>query len=307
MTWEILERKHEWRLKMLNVLEFIKWGLKHCKRSTVPTGAILPIPADEVGSLGEWRYLMGCNGYRVNQHRIDRAWNIFYSSNGWTRAEYDRVTDAWNWRTKEVYACDCGGLLDAYMTQVIGEQTDFNVPMLIDRWCTNYVAADPSKMPVGKVIFVVGSNGRANHVGWIAGHMPDGEPVIMESRGLAYGLRLYKWSQRNFRRMADMSKKFYYPEAGEEQESEDMARIFVYNGTIWSGEDAFAMQTALREAGYTDYEDKPLEPNGKWGRRSQSAFDKMMAAHTTGTTELPEEMTVTAKIDDKTFTGVIKR
>ena len=31
---------------MLNVLEFIKWGLKRCKRSTVPTGAILPIPAD---------------------------------------------------------------------------------------------------------------------------------------------------------------------------------------------------------------------------------------------------------------------
>ena len=67
---------------MLNVLEFIKWGLKHCKRSTVPTGAILPISADEVGSLGEWRYLMGCNGYKVNQHRIDRAWSIFYSSHG---------------------------------------------------------------------------------------------------------------------------------------------------------------------------------------------------------------------------------
>ena len=129
---------------MLNVLEFIKWGLKHCLKSSVPTGAILPISADEVGSLGEWRYLMGCNGYRVNQHRIDRAWNIFYSSHGWTREQYDRITDAWNWRTKEVYACDCGGLLDAYMTQVIGEQTDFNVPMLIDRWCTNYVAADPS-------------------------------------------------------------------------------------------------------------------------------------------------------------------
>ena len=265
---------------MLNVLDFIKWGLKHCLKSSVPTGAILPISADEVGSLGEWRYLMGCNGYRVNQHRIDRAWNIFYSSHGWTRAEYDRVTNAWNWRNKEVYACDCGGLLDAYMTQVIGEQTDFNVPMLIDRWCTNYVAADPTKMPVGKVIFVVGSNGRANHVGWIAGHMPDGEPIIMESRGLAYGLRLYKWSQRNFKKMADMSKRFYYPDAGEEdEEDETMARIFMFNGTIWSGKDALTMQTALREAGYTDYEDKPLNPNGKWGRRSQSAFDKMLKVH----------------------------
>ena len=104
-----------------------------------------------------------------------------------------------------------------------------------------------------------------------------------------------------------MSKKFYYPEAGQEQESEDMARLFIYNGTIWTGNDAKTMQTALNAAGYTDYEDKALTVDGKWGRRSQSAFDKMMAAHTTGTTELPKEMTVTAKIDDKTFTGVIKR
>ena len=77
-----------------------------------------------------------------------------------------------------------------------------------------------------------------------------------------------------------MSKRFYYPDAGEEdEEDETMARIFMFNGTVWSGKDALAMQTALREAGYTDYEDKPLNPNGKWGRRSQSAFDKMLKVH----------------------------
>ena len=79
-----------------------------------------------------------------------------------------------------------------------------------------------------------------------------------------------------------MSKRFYYPDAGEEDEEDEeeaMARIFIYNGTIWSGKDALTMQTALREAGYTDYEDKPLNPNGKWGRRSQSAFEKMLAVH----------------------------
>ena len=87
-----------------------------------------------------------------------------------------------------------------------------------------------------------------------------------------------------------------------------MARIFIYNGPIWTGNDAKTMQTALNAAGYTDYENKSLTVDGKWGRRSQSAFDKMMAAHVTTTTaDIPTTMTVTAKLDDKTFTGTIKR
>lgn len=41
----------------MHVLDFIKWGLTHVKKSSVPVGAILPIPVSEVGSAGEWEYL----------------------------------------------------------------------------------------------------------------------------------------------------------------------------------------------------------------------------------------------------------
>ena len=35
---------------MKNVIEFIKWGLTHVKKASVPNYAILPIPYEEVGS-----------------------------------------------------------------------------------------------------------------------------------------------------------------------------------------------------------------------------------------------------------------
>ena len=94
-------------------------------------------------------------------------------------------------------------------------------------------------------------------------------------------------------------------EEDEEDEEEAMARIFIYNGTIWTGNDAKTMQTALNAAGYTDYEDKALTVDGKWGRRSQSAFDKMLAAHAPTTAELPDEATVVVTVGDKSYKGTV--
>lgn len=52
---------------------------------------------------------------------------------------------------------------------------------------------------------------------------------------------------------------------------------FEVSSPMHEGPAYLAMQEALRQAGYTDYEDKPLSPNGKWGKRSQAAFDKLVA------------------------------
>lgn len=42
------------------------------------------------------------------------------------------------------------------------------------------------------------------------------------------------------------------------------------------GEDYKAMQIALNKAGFTDYSDETLSEDGKWGKKSKSAFEKMI-------------------------------
>ena len=76
----------------MHVLDFIKWGLTHVKKSSVPVGAILPIPVSEVGSAGEWEYLFGTTGEKVTQSLLNNKFNSYYSKNGWTRTQFDKAT-----------------------------------------------------------------------------------------------------------------------------------------------------------------------------------------------------------------------
>lgn len=76
----------------MHVLDFIKWGLTHVKKSSVPVGAILPIPVPEVGSAGEWEYLFGTTGEKVTQSLLNNKFNSYYSKNGWTRTQFDKAT-----------------------------------------------------------------------------------------------------------------------------------------------------------------------------------------------------------------------
>jgi hypothetical protein len=50
---------------MENVIEFVKWALMRAKKSTVPKGAILPIPLSEVGSVCEAEYMWGTSGATI--------------------------------------------------------------------------------------------------------------------------------------------------------------------------------------------------------------------------------------------------
>ena len=96
----------------MHVLDFIKWGLTHVKKSSVPVGAILPIPVSEVGSAGEWEYLFGTTGEKVTQSLLNNKFNSYYSKNGWTRTQFDKATAGWVKAGKTV--CDCQGVEDYY-------------------------------------------------------------------------------------------------------------------------------------------------------------------------------------------------
>lgn len=50
---------------MVSVVDFIRWGLTHCKKATLPAEVILSIDAASVGSCGEWEY-QADNGLTVD-------------------------------------------------------------------------------------------------------------------------------------------------------------------------------------------------------------------------------------------------
>lgn len=58
-----------------------------------------------------------------------------------------------------------------------------------------------------------------------------------------------------------------------------MATIFEITSPILNGEGIRAMQAALNLNGYTDMNGNRLTEDGKWGAKSQAAFDKIIKAH----------------------------
>ena len=84
-------------------------------------------------------------------------------------------------------------------------------------------------------------------------------------------LSFFKYSKTNG---SLMSKKSVYL-----QEFEiEMEKIkFEVTSPMLTGDAVQAMQTALSAAGYTDADGKAIAADGKWGKKSQAAFDAMIA------------------------------
>lgn len=186
-----------------NVLNFIKWGLKRVKKDSVPSGAQLPISVSEVGSEGEWEYLYGTTGRAVTQYLLDERYTNYYSKHGWSKEAYNKATSGWV-KNKKV-ACDCQGVLDAYL------HCDINANMNYKDWCTDKgkCSSINRKYVIGEAVFN-GSDRNKTHVGWVCGFMPDGDVLVMEERGLQYGFVITQMSERPWKYRGLMTKKFSY-------------------------------------------------------------------------------------------------
>lgn len=251
---------------MFRAVDFIRWALTHVKPATIPSGATLALPVDECGT-EPWEYLFGSVRVMTTQATLDYYFNNYYSKHGYTRARYDELTRNWD---RHGYATDCQGLCDAYLTFEAQEPTDINADMNYRLWCTDKGTLAEIDRPyvIGEALFH--SNGdRMTHVGWICGFDRDGEPLAVEARGIAFGVVVTRLDGRSWTHRGLMTKVFDYKEA-------DMIR-FEVTSPMHTGMTYAKMQDVLNEAGYTDYDDRPLEADGKWGKRSQSAFDKLIA------------------------------
>ena len=258
---------------MTNIFDFIRWALTHVNPDTVPSGAVLANgTATNVGA-EPWHYLYGTVRTKTTQSRIAERWENYYSSHGWSKESYNNATAEMQ---PDDYATDCQGLLDAYLTYVQGEKTDVNADYNYRKWCTGKGKTSEIERPyeLGEAVFMANAKGRITHVGWICGLDVDGEPLVVEARGLSYGVVITRLEDRPWTHRGLMTKKFDY------KEDEPMATEFEVIKPMLKGDGVKAMQNALNVNGYTDDNGDALVEDGKWGSKSQAAFRKLLEAHT---------------------------
>ena len=257
---------------MTNVLDFIRWALTHVNPNTVPSGAVLANgTATNVGA-EPWHYLYGSVRTNTTAARIAERWKNYYSSHGWSREAYDNATSGMQ---PDDYATDCQGLLDAYLTYVQGEKTDVNADYNYRKWCTGKGKTSEIERPyeLGEAVFMANSRGKMRHVGWICGLDVDCEPLVVEARGLNYGVVVTRLEDRAWTHRGLMTKKFDY------KEEQPMATKFEVIKPMLKGVGVKEMQKALNANGYTDDNGNKLVEDGKWGSKSQAAFRKLLEAH----------------------------
>ena len=257
---------------MTNVLNFIRWALTHVNPNSVPSGAVLAGgTATNVGA-EPWHYLYGTVKSKTTAARIEERWKNHYSKT-WTRETYDRATVA---MSPDDYATDCQGLLDAYLTYELGEKTDVNADYNYHKWCADKGKTSDIERPyeLGEAVFIANSKGKMLHVGWVCGTDSDGDPLVVEARGLSYGVVIMRLESRPWTHRGLMTKKFEY-----NKEEKPLATKFEVVSPMLSGDRIAAMQRALNANGYTDDNGDALEEDGKWGSKSQAAFRKLLEAH----------------------------
>lgn len=196
---------------MYNSLDFIRWALVRAKRESIPADALLPVKREECGTEA-WEYLYGSVRVQTNKDTIDRYFINHYSAS-MTREKYDSYTKKWN---SSGYATDCQGLLDAYMTFELGEKTDINADMNYKYWCEDKgeIRSITRDFVLGEAVFMKnGSTGKMHHVGWVCGFMQDGEPLVVEARGIAYGVVVTRFNARAWTHRGLMKSKFDYGNA----------------------------------------------------------------------------------------------
>lgn len=252
---------------MLNALEFVKWGLSHVKKKTVPVGAILPIPVSKVGSAGEWEYLYGSSGERVTKNILDSAFRGHYSKNKWTRSEFDKATKGWVESGR--YVCDCQGVEDCF------SKSQTNADGNYIRFCTDKGLCSAIRRPyvLGEAVFN-GSDSKKTHIGWVCGFLANGDVLVMEERGIAYGFIITRMSKRPWKYRGLMTKRYEYAESPTQPESKN--DTFVFTRALKSGcagEDVKELKKALAKKGYTGL----TETNGYFQQNTKKvvmAFQK---------------------------------
>lgn len=246
---------------MKNAIDFVRFALSHAKRETIPLGAQLPLDIEECGS-EPWEYLFGTTGQPVTQNLLERKFSDYYGKKGWSRERYDIATE--NWAAKKVMVCDCQGLLDAYLGM------DVNANYCYSAWCTDKgsMEAINRQYVLGEGVFYQNSSGRMGHVGYVCGFLA-GEPLVVEARGLNYGVCVTKLSERPWTHRGLVTKQLIYDESCYDEQI-----VLSITKPMIQGDAVMHLQSALNALGY--YCGKV---DGKCGKNTMSGVSEFVEAH----------------------------
>lgn len=204
-------------------------------------------------------YLFGCTGEIVTEELLNERFEKHYAKK-MTREQYDRYTAGWVRRACRVF--DCQGLLDYFVGNNVTADHCYT------KWCTErgeitdevkaYLATPNA---IGCAVFE-DTESKKNHIGFIVGNL-DGDPLIVEARGIAYGVCMSKLSERKFTYWGRPAKVIEYPES-----TIIPARVTVEstNNCAANIDRIRALQNMLSAYGYA------CVPDGKIGVKTRAAF-----------------------------------
>lgn len=245
-------------------IDFIEFALSHAKPASVPIGAMLAAPLASVGDAGEWEYLYGTTGHKITPALLNAKFNTYYSNNGWTREEYDKVTVGFVGRI----ACDCQGLLD----KSCGMDITAN-----DNWltCTKKGKIDPNEnYVIGECLFIESkTTGKKTHVGFVCGFMPNGEELIVEERGIRYGCVVTKRFERPWTHHGRATKYLDYIETVKLYGAEP--KPFTLGE---KSDDVKKLQELLTRRCFYGSDGMPLKIDGEFGERTAEALNSFISA-----------------------------
>ena len=234
---------------MDNVTNFIRYACSHAANKNIPSGSDLPYP---VATDGVWQYLWGTKGQIATKSLLDARYNSYYGPHGWSRSEYDRITA--NWVSNKVHVTDCQGLLDSYLKNDTTANGDYV------SYCTQKGPIKNINRPwvIGEAVFN-GTDAKKTHVGWVCGFYGS-DPLVVEARGLAYGVVITRLSKRSWAYRGLMTKKFSYDPAPEPPTPPTPPTppdpgAYVFTRPLkygCKGEDVVELKKLLIAHGYTD-------------------------------------------------------
>lgn len=202
---------------MHNIYNFIKWALTHADPKTIVKSGSYPLPSEEIG-VDPVHYLFGTVWTQTTKQALDWKYIDYYGTTKYsnppmTREEYDRITG--NWKPTD-HATDCQGLLDAWFRLEGGDPTmDINADMNYKYWCKDKgkIKEISRDFVIGEAVFMQSSSsGKMTHVGWVCGFTDSGEPLVVEARGIKYGVVITRLNARNWTHRGLMLEKFIYAE-----------------------------------------------------------------------------------------------
>ena len=197
------------------------------------------------------------------------------------RSQYSakQEAQALKWKDTAERVWDCQGLVDGYLTEVLGVKVDVRARNNYASWCDIKGAGDiPAERRVPGAAVFMDNGSYIHHVGYLEKPVtegrPDGDWWVVEAQGVLYGVVRTKLSKRNWNRWGWMTKYFEYEEAVIDDTLPAYGWRNLRRGTV--GEDVKALQMDLISLNYSVGK---WGADGEFGTATEGALEAFQLAH----------------------------